>query len=133
MKGSCVCGNVAFAVDVAIEKLYQCHCKICQKQTGTSAVTGCFVATGNFRWISGEDSISSFTKPSGYRYDFCRCCGATVPNMFRSGDKVWIPVGAFDEPISAKVTDHIFVKYKAGWDEIGGDGVLHDEFYPVNE
>ena len=34
MKGECVCGKIRYEVAENIGKLYQCHCSICQKQTG---------------------------------------------------------------------------------------------------
>ncbi len=131
MTGSCVCKKVKFAVLSEITTLYQCHCSLCQKQTGTAAVTACFVDTEHFKWLSGEQEITSYAKESGYRSDFCRYCGAAVPNVFRSGVKVWVPAGALDNSLSAEITHHIFVSSKAPWDNIGGDANQHMEFYPV--
>ncbi len=130
-KGECVCGEVTYEVSGEVGKLYQCHCTMCQRQTGSSAQTGLFVETDNFKWLSGENGISNFNKESGYSYSFCTTCGATVPNLFRSGDKYWIPAGALVDLANVKIENHIFVADKADWDDIGGEGIQHEGFYPV--
>lgn len=133
MKGECVCGQVAYEVTTEVDKLYQCHCTICQKQTGSASQTGFFVEVEQFRWLQGENLITQYRKESGYSVSFCSVCGATVPNLFRSGDRYWLPAGAFLGLQQAKVENHIFVADKAEWDEIGGDAAQHDGFYPVYE
>lgn len=130
-RGVCVCGAVSYEVNENIGNLYQCHCSICQKQTGSSSQTGFFVAVSEFRWLSGSDNVTNFKKGSGYSVSFCLTCGSTVPNLFRSGDRYWVPAGAFSDLGNAKITNHIFVADKAKWDIIGGDAAQHESFYPV--
>ncbi len=132
-KAECICGAVCYEITGKADKLYQCHCSLCQKQTGSSSQTGLFVEAVNFKWLSGESNITLFSKESGYSYAFCSGCGSTVPNIFRSGDKYWVPAGAFDELSDATIANHIFVADKADWDDIGGEGVQHQGFYPVYE
>ena len=62
---------------------------------------------------------------------FCSKCGATVPNIFRTGDKYWLPAGGFENLGGAKVENHIFVANKAEWDEICGEATQHEGFFPV--
>ena len=131
MKGECVCGKVSYEVTEKVRKLYQCHCSICQKQTGSSSQTGFFCQAENFSWLSGKELISNFKKESGYSVSFCLNCGSTVPNIFRTGDKYWVPAGAFSNLSGAKIENHIFVANKASWDEIGGEANQHEGFFPV--
>jgi len=131
MKGSCVCGDVTYEVTGKVEKLYQCHCTICQKQTGSSSQTGFFVGLAQFNWLQGESNVTNFKKENGYSASFCSKCGATVPNIFSNGDKYWVPAGAFKTLGGAKIENHIFVANKAEWDEICGNATQHDGFFPV--
>jgi len=41
------------------------------------------VRSEQFVWITGQELISSYIKPSGFRSDFCRSCGSPVPNPLR--------------------------------------------------
>ena len=131
MIGECVCGSVRYVVSGKVTKLYQCHCTICQKQTGSASQTGFFVDLPYFEWLSGQDNICAFTKDSGYSVCFCKTCGSTLPNLFRTGDKYWVPAGAFKYLQSARVENHIFVANKAAWDEIPTGTTQHEGFYPV--
>ncbi|KMO12631.1 GFA family protein [Methylobacterium platani] len=122
LTGSCLCGTVAFTVEEPLPGLYQCHCSLCRKATGSSNNTAAIVATSRFRWMRGGEAIRSFVRDTGYRNDFCTTCGSTVPNLMTSGETMWIPAGLLDEPTGAAVTTHLFVASKAEWDEIGGTG-----------
>ncbi|ARJ43091.1 S-(hydroxymethyl)glutathione synthase [Pantoea alhagi] len=97
MDGSCLCGSVGFRLVVPPKAFYRCHCSLCRKQTGVGFNLATLVKLENFAWIKGEGAIKSWTKPGGYRTDFCSACGSTVPNILRGMPYVWIPVGLLDE------------------------------------
>ncbi|MFT5594363.1 MAG: hypothetical protein ACI8SR_002752 [Oceanicoccus sp.] len=83
MKGTCNCGRVSFEVSEDIKKLYQCHCSLCQKQSGSTSNTAAIVGESDFKWLSGLDSITHWKKDSGFTSDFCTTCGSPVPNRLR--------------------------------------------------
>ena len=124
MKGSCFCEEVIFEVLGVEPVLYQCHCSMCRKVTSSSCNTAYIVPQENFKWLSKIDNIQSFTKPSGYRVDFCKCCGSPVPNLFGEND-VWVPAGLLDEDYGLEISNHLCVSSKASWDEISGKGKKH--------
>lgn len=120
IQGSCFCGTVRFEIQGELPDLYQCHCSLCRKVTGSSANAATTVPREAFHWTGGREVVRSFVRSTGYRNDFCSTCGSSVPNLDRSGDGVWVPVGLLDTPTAARVTKHVFVASKAEWDEIGG-------------
>ncbi|MEQ5815463.1 GFA family protein [Marinobacter sp. NFXS11] len=107
MKGECLCGRVKFKIEGNIPNLYQCHCSLCRKVTGSSANAATFVTQKDFLWLSGQDKISSFQKPTGYRSDFCSLCGSPVPNQLRGTELVWVPAGLLEEPFEAAVAVNV--------------------------
>lgn len=117
MQGSCLCQAVAFRVRAPLPQLYQCHCSLCRKITGSAHNTALIVAKKQFSWIRGSKHIVSYQCESGYRNDFCGVCGCSVPNTTKSGDSVWIPAGLMGD-IPAKVVAHLYVDSKASWDDI---------------
>lgn len=127
MKGKCLCGAVAFEVIGEIPNLYQCHCSMCRKSTGSSANAATFVRADMFRWVSGKDKISSFTKDTGYRSDFCSICGSPVPNPLRDTDKVWVPAGLLEETQGLAVVIHLHMKSQACWERTSQDAQEYDE------
>lgn len=123
--GACLCGAVAFAISGPLPDLYQCHCSLCRKASGSGAVTALVVPAGRFRWRAGAHTLRSFVRASGYRVDFCPRCGSPCPNPTRDGTGVWIPAGLLDTPVAGRVARHLHVASKAPWDEIGGRAPRH--------
>lgn len=115
MNGECLCGEVSFQIDGDLPNLYQCHCSLCRKVTGSSANAATFVDSDNFRWVSGQDKISSFQKPTGYRSDFCSNCGSPVPNQLRGMELMWVPAGLLDGPLDSAVSVHLHLDSAANW------------------
>ena len=117
MKGRCLCGQVEFEVFGKLPNLYQCHCSLCKKATGTSACASLITDINNVRWIKGQDGISSYTKDNGFRSDFCSVCGSPVPNKMNIGEYMWVPAGLLDGAIDSKIAAHIFTRSKASWEQ----------------
>ncbi len=76
MIGKCLCGKVQFEINGETPHLYQCHCSLCRKQSGSSANAATFIFERNFTWTNGEEIITSFLKDTGFRTDFCSNCGS---------------------------------------------------------
>ncbi|HBX8004526.1 TPA: GFA family protein, partial [Klebsiella pneumoniae] len=70
-----------------------------------------------FRWIKGENCIASWSKPTGYRTDFCNVCGSTVPNSLRDVPYVWVPVGLIDERLEMECAGDFCTDDAMPWDE----------------
>lgn len=72
-KGACHCGAVTFEVEApATINANDCNCSICSK----SGFLHLFVSRDNFRLLSGEDDITTYTFGTGVaQHYFCRHCG----------------------------------------------------------
>ncbi len=129
MKGSCNCRNVKFEIIGEITGLYQCHCKLCQKQSGSTSNTATIVKESDFNWVSGIDSISHWKKDSGFTSHFCKNCGSPVPNKLRETPYYWIPMGLVDDS-HVDITTHICCSSKAHWDQISEQGLKYSDMPP---
>jgi len=129
MKGSCNCGNVSFEISGGITGLYQCHCKLCQRQSGSTSNTATIIQEANFGWLSGIDFISHWKKASGFTSHFCNNCGCPVPNKLRDTQYYWVPMGLVED-FDIKVVSHLCCTSKASWDEITTQGVKYNELPP---
>lgn len=126
MRGKCLCETVEFEITGPIPKLYQCHCSLCRKQGGSVSNTATVVALENFRWISGQENISSFVKPTGFRSDFCSICGSTVPNPLRNTSYMWVPSGMLDASEKLEIAVHLYVGSRASWDTAPLSGTQYE-------
>ncbi len=125
-KGECNCGAIAFEVDQTPSNVFVCHCSICRKYSGSNGIAVVIVDKTVFRWLYGEDMISSWKKPDAdWGSWFCKCCGSALPGE-NDLDSMFIPAGLISsDGLSMHVAHHIFVGSKAEWDEIGDDGKQH--------
>ena len=133
MRGKCLCGLVEFDVEGTLPRLYQCHCSLCRKQGGSSSNTATIVNAENFRWLSGQERITSWVKDTGYRSDFCSKCGSPVPNPLRSSPYYWVPVGLLDDGQQLEIAAHLFVGSKASWDVIASTGEQYETAPELSE
>lgn len=130
VKGNCNCGAVRFEIDTAVSEVIICHCSICRRFTGSSGIAVVLVNRGPFRWLSGEENISTWKKPnSEWQSWFCQICGSAVPGL-NDSKRIFVPAGSIaDEAGELRVAHHIFVDSKASWDVIGDDGKQHPDAF----
>jgi len=119
--GSCLCGIVKFEVHGDFDSFYLCHCKYCQKDTGSAHAANLFSQSAKLTWLAGVDAVTSFTLP-GTRHNksFCRSCGSALPNALLTGLLV-VPAGCLDTEVSVSPTAHIFTSSRAIWEGAIGD------------
>lgn len=116
LKGNCLCGEISFELSGELPPIYQCHCSLCRKVSGSSSNSALIVKSSSFKWCSGEHQIRSFSTSSGFKSEFCCRCGSPVPNISSDGESYWVPAGLLSEPIDTKVSAHVHVNSRANWD-----------------
>ncbi|KIO35148.1 GFA family protein [Shewanella sp. cp20] len=124
--GRCLCGEVEFKISGRLPHLYQCHCSLCRKLSGSSSDTATFLDSAQFAWVKGEALVNSFVTETGYRSDFCSKCGSTVPHLMTNQKQYWIPAGLLDQVKDSEVVAHLFVGSKASWDSVCDSGAQYD-------
>ncbi len=122
MKGKCLCGEVEFTVSGELSNVYQCHCSLCQKATGSSSCSALVTDIDGVRWTKGQDRISSYTKENGFKTDFCRVCGSPVPNIMSNGCYMWVPAGLLEGVNGRAIVAHIHLDSRAAWEKEAGNG-----------
>jgi hypothetical protein len=120
-QGACLCGAVQFSIKGRLPNAYQCHCSLCQRATASSANAGTFVDKAAFSWSSGEALVRSYSRPSGFRNDFCSECGSSVPNPLRDTDLMWIPMGLLDDAGGSIIVAHLHLGSAPSWDDEADD------------
>ena len=125
--GSCLCGDVRFAVDGEIRGIGQCHCTPCRKSSGVNGSMVFIVAKERFHWLEGEDKIRVFQLRETYS---AHRCGSPMPASF--DDKhFWVPPGLMDDDLDVTLRLHHHVASKADWDEIPKHLPQYDAYPPL--
>lgn len=115
--GSCLCGKVQFEVDGDFESFFLCHCKHCQKDTGSAHAANLFSTTAKLKWTSGPENVKSFTLPqTRHMKSFCHECGSAVPSEQMNGQLLVVPAGSLDSDLSMTPTAHLFYSRRADWE-----------------
>jgi len=127
MLGKCLCGGVKFALSGELPRLYQCHCSLCRKVSGSSSNAAFNIDLAQLRWIEGEALVQKFESDTGYKSDFCSRCGSPLPNMTANDSAWWVPVGLLEAAQGLQVGAHLFVGSRADWDVIADSGEHFDE------
>ena len=126
LEGSCLCGGIRFVVRGSVSGIIQCHCSLCRKVSGAASIATIGISSDQLDWISGEDLVATYERPSGYGNAFCKICGSPAPDANRTRTRYQIPAGLLADSPELEVIEHIYVGSKAHWDLIGGDAPRFD-------
>ena len=105
MEGGCACGQVRFKVRIEDDDAYLCHCRMCQRATGSVSIAFKHMQAADVEWVSEPDWFDSSAIA---RRPFCSACGASLGFIFKEGsDSMDLTVASFDDP-SRFVPKHHF-------------------------
>ncbi len=123
IRGSCLCGGVAFEMTSTPLVVNHCHCSRCRKVRGVAHATNAFVPKVGLRFVRGEELLTTYRPPDAARFAhaFCRVCGSSMPRVSEEAPNAVVPMGCFDDDPGVRPQRHIFVDSKAAWDEIHDD------------
>jgi hypothetical protein len=124
LTGGCNCGAVRFEVCEPLLAASYCHCRRCQRRSGTAASLNAHPAPGTFRIVAGEDQLRAWKPEVGGEKWFCGECGSSLFGFNPSHpDSYGIRMGAFDEDPGVRPIARQFVAYAAPWEPIPDDGL----------
>ena len=126
--GSCLCGDVAFAINGAVDQMANCHCSMCRKFHGAAFATFGVVAPSDFEWLRGEDNVVHYQSSSRGWRNFCPRCGSAVPACPPGGPFALIPMGNVEDDPHTAPSLHFFVASKAPWHRIADALPQHPEY-----
>ena len=117
LSGGCLCESVRFEVESDFSKLNICHCKQCQRTTGSAFAANLFIDPQAYRWTAGEDRIRRYDVAGrSLSNAFCTDCGSRLPYKSKASESVVVPAGTLDEgPESIPAVANIFWGERAPW------------------
>jgi hypothetical protein len=118
VQGSCLCGNVRYEVNGPFEVMSHCHCSMCRKHHGAAFATFVSVPLAGFRWVAGENEISTYQSSNYGKRTFCGKCGSVTPVVEPDTGVVFCPAGNLDGEFGIQAQSHRFIGSKAPWHTI---------------
>jgi hypothetical protein len=128
VRGSCLCGGVAWQAKRPFELMSHCHCSMCRKSHGSAFATYVGARADGYRMLQGEELIAQYPSSEHGVRRFCSRCGSIVPNPVE-GERAWMPAGCLEDDPGTRPVAHIFVASKAPWYEIP-DALPRFDAYP---
>jgi hypothetical protein len=128
MSGGCACGRIRYTVNVENDDAYLCHCRMCQRSTGSISIAFKNVKVADVDWETEPDWYES--SPIAVR-PFCSHCGASFGFKFKEGsDKMDLTVASFDDPSRFRPKHHFGVEsmHRAWLNTEGLKEVRTDEY-----
>ena len=104
MAGGCACGRIRYTARVENDDAYLCHCRMCQRATGSISIAFKNVKKADVTWEREPDWYVS--SPIARR-SYCRECGTSFGFAFPDSENMDLTVASFDDP-SRFVPKHHF-------------------------
>jgi hypothetical protein len=130
MTGGCACGRVRFAAAIDNDDAYLCHCRMCQRATGSISIAFKQVLKKDVAWEGEPDWYAS--SPIAAR-PYCRECGTSLGFAFPESDKMDLTVAAFDDPYRFRPTTHFGAEsmHRAWLNTEGLPETVSEEYEPL--
>ncbi len=130
--GQCLCGAVKYELTAPPARMAQCHCKDCQRASGTGHMSLAFFAEDDVR-IVGEIAEYAVTADSGNTNTraFCPRCGGRLfsRNSARPGVRA-VAVGSVDDNAWFEPGAVVYCGVRPAWDLTREDIARFDAMPP---
>lgn len=115
MKGSCLCGAIQYELSALDMPIIFCHCHRCRKAHAAPYTATAGVMKSHFRWLQGEDKLSSFESSPGKLRRFCSVCGSHLVAERLGQPHVILRVATLDDDPGVKPQAHIWQQEDVTW------------------
>ena len=136
LTGKCGCGAVTYRMSSKPMLVHCCHCKECQKQTGSAFVLNAIIESDRVEF-DGAIVENTLPTPSGKGQVITRCadCGTAIFSsyMVRLGKLRYIRVGTLDDPAQCPPDVQIFTSSKQPWVPLNPDIPNFENFYKFED
>ncbi len=115
LSGGCQCGAVRYAIEGDPTLVAICHCRMCQKATGSIVWPFFTVPRAALAWTRGRPTL--YRSSEAARRGFCRDCGTPLTFEPEGDDTVDLGLGTLDDPAAQKPTQQYWVGARMPWFE----------------
>jgi|SRR5579883_1957330 len=136
-EGGCDCRFVRYRLATAPMFVHCCHCRWCQRETGSAFALNAMIEAERVATLAGETEAVMTPSASGKGQRIVRCprCRIALWSHYAgAGDTIcFVRVGTLDEPDRCPPDIHIFTASKQHW-VLLPDGVpAFTEYYRASE
>ena len=134
-EGGCDCRGVRYRLAGAPMFVNCCHCRWCQRETGSAFAINAMIEADRVEITAGEPEMVLTPSASGRGQKIWRCPNCRIAlwsNYSGGGDAVrFVRVGTLDNPDVLPPDIHIFTMSKQPWVVLPEGALAVSEFYDV--
>ena len=137
LEGGCDCRAVRYRLQSAPLFVHCCHCRWCQRETGTAFALNAMIEADRVSLITGEPQMVATPSNSGKGQSIARCPVCRIAlwsNYAGAGNAVhFVRVGTLDEPDCLPPDIHIFTRSKQPWVILPANVPAVPEYYDLRQ
>jgi hypothetical protein len=113
--GGCQCGEIRYRLEGEPIELTVCHCRECQRQSGSAFGMSLSIPAEAFELLSGSLKFFEVVCDSGRKKScaFCPNCGTRIYHRTHAG--ISIKAGTLDDTSRLRPTAHYWTQRKQPW------------------
>ena len=118
--GGCQCGYVRYSLDGEVFRLNICHCRDCQRASGSAYAPILIMSAENVR-LTGELRYHAVTSERGTRTErgFCPTCGSPIAGKLGARlDLMFLQAASLDTPSLFSPQMNIWTRSAHPWDHL---------------
>jgi len=131
--GGCTCRQVRYAMTTTPMFVHCCHCRWCQRETGTAFALNALIEADRVRLLQGQVEIIHTPSNSGKGQKISRCPACRVAvwsNYAGAGDGIrFVRVGTLDMPDRFPPDIHIYTASRQPWVRLDPETLAVPEYY----
>jgi hypothetical protein len=136
-EGGCACRAVRYRMHGPPLIVHCCHCRWCQRETGSAFVLNAVIETARVERLAGDPELVLTPSYSGKGQRIARCpvCRVAVWSHYPGGgDKLaFVRVGTLDDPDRFPPDIHIYTSSKQPWVVLPEGAQAVPEFYSLKD
>jgi len=133
LEGGCSCRAVRYRMETAPLFVNCCHCRWCQRETGSAFVVNAMVEADRVTLLAGTPLMVDTPSASGKGQRIARCpvCHVALWSHYAGAGPAisFVRIGTLDEPDRAPPDIHIYTSTKQPWVVIPEGVRTTTEFY----
>jgi hypothetical protein len=135
--GACTCRAVRYRVTASPLIVHCCHCRWCQRETGSAFALNALLEAEHVVLLQGELELVDTPSNSGKGQQIARCprCRVALWSNYAGGGAAvrFVRVGTLEEPDRCPPDVHIYTASKQPWFVLPEGAPAFPEYYSARE
>src|SRR6516164_8896014 len=116
-EGGCSCGSIRYRLTSEPLFVHGCHCRNCQRQTGSAFAVNLLIEAHRVELMQGEPEQVDVPRDDGSTQAIFRCpaCEVAVWSNYGWPTLLFVRGGTLDDPSGVEPDAHIYTRSKLPW------------------